>query len=59
VPVASGERFTALREFRDLLATGVVGIIQPEVLHAGGFIGMRKIAALAEAHDAVVAPHNA
>jgi len=59
VPVASGERFTVLREFRDLLATGVVGIIQPEVLHAGGFIGMRKIAALAEAYDAVLAPHNA
>ena len=59
VPVASGERFTTLAEFRALLATGVVDIIQPEVLHAGGVLGMRKIAGLAEAHEAWLAPHNA
>jgi galactonate dehydratase len=59
VPVATGERFTTLTEFRDLLATGVIDIIQPETLHAGGLIGGRKIAALAEANGAAVAPHNA
>jgi galactonate dehydratase len=59
VPVASGERFTTLTEFRELLATGVIDIIQPETLHAGGLIGGRKIAGLAEAHGAAVAPHNA
>ncbi|MCC6179128.1 MAG: mandelate racemase/muconate lactonizing enzyme family protein [Chloroflexi bacterium] len=59
VPVASGERFSTLAEFRDLLAPGVVGIIQPEMLHTGGFTGMRKIAGLAEAHGAWLAPHNA
>ncbi len=59
VPVASGERFTTLREFRDLLATGVIDIIQPETLHVGGFSGMQKIAGLAAAYEAFLAPHNA
>ena len=33
-------------------------IIQPDVCVCGGLSEMRKIAALAEAHDVVVAPHN-
>ena len=59
VPVASGERFTRKRDFARLLESGVVDIIQPELLAVGGVLGLSKVAALAEAFEAFVAPHNA
>ncbi len=57
-PVASGERLSELSAFAELLH-GPISIVQPEVLHVGGLLQMFKIAALAEAHGAFVAPHNA
>ena len=59
VPVAAGESFSALHQFAELLATGAVGILQPEPVHLGGLWRTRQAAALAEAGHAVVAPHNA
>jgi len=59
IPVASGERFHRLGDFAALLATGVVSILQPETLACGGLLGLLKVAALAEAAEAFVAPHNA
>jgi galactonate dehydratase len=59
VPVASGERFTTLGEFAALLHGKVVSIAQPEVLKIGGISRMMRAAAIAEAHEAFVAPHNA
>jgi L-alanine-DL-glutamate epimerase-like enolase superfamily enzyme len=45
-------------EFRDILAAGAADIIQPDLLLCGGLVEAKKIAAIAEAHYAVVAPHN-
>jgi len=59
VPVAVGERFTQLTEFAALLEGRAVHIIQPEPLQCGGVSGAMKAAALAEAHGAVVACHQA
>ncbi|MDB4893981.1 MAG: dehydratase [Firmicutes bacterium] len=59
IPVASGERFTSLEQFAALLAGKVVSIAQPEVLSIGGISRMVRAAAIAEAHEAFVAPHNA
>lgn len=59
VPVASGERFSRKRDFARLLASGAVDIVQPELLAVGGVLGLTKVAALAEAFEAFVAPHNA
>jgi galactonate dehydratase len=59
VPVATGESFTSLGQFADLLAHDVVHILQPEPLFLGGLWRTRQAAALADAHYAVVAPHNA
>lgn len=59
VPIATGESFTSLGQFADLLAHDVVQILQPEPLHLGGLWRTRQVASLAEAHLAVVAPHNA
>jgi galactonate dehydratase len=59
VPVATGERFSRLREFEELLAARVVDIVQPETLRVGGIMGARKAAAVAEAAEAFVALHQA
>lgn len=59
VPIASGERSTSLREISDLLAGKAISIVQPEVLLIGGISKMMKAAAIAEAHESFIAPHNA
>ncbi len=58
IPLASGECNYTKYEFRDLLAVQALDIIQPDVCVCGGLIEMKKIAAMAEAHCVVVAPHN-
>ena len=57
MPVALGERLFSRWDFRDVLATGVVDIIQPDPSHSGGITETRKIAAMAEAHDVALALH--
>ena len=59
VPIATGESFTSPAQFADLMAHDVVHIFQPEPLHLGGMWRTRQVAAMADAHLAVVAPHNA
>ncbi|MEF3306119.1 galactonate dehydratase [Paenibacillus sp. GYB003] len=56
-PIATGERMYTRWGFKELLAQGVVDIIQPDLSHAGGILETRKIAAMAEAFDVAVAPH--
>jgi len=56
-PIATGERIYTRWGFKELFKLGVVDIIQPDVSHAGGIWETRKIAAMAEAYDVVVAPH--
>jgi 2-dehydro-3-deoxyphosphogalactonate aldolase len=56
VPVAAGERAATKHEFARLLAAGV-DILQPNLGRAGGLLEGKKIAALAEAHGAQIAPH--
>ena len=58
VPVATGERLFTVFGFVDLLAQGGAAIVQPDVCHCGGINQLRKIAALAEAHYVMMAPHN-
>ena len=59
VPVATGESYTSLGQFADLLSHDVVHIVQPEPLSLGGLWRTRQVAGMADAHYAVVAPHNA
>jgi len=57
IPIATGERMFTRWDFKALLASGAVDIIQPDLSHAGGIWETRKIAAMAEAYDVAVAPH--
>ncbi|AVO38138.1 mandelate racemase/muconate lactonizing enzyme family protein [Pukyongiella litopenaei] len=57
IPVATGERLTTLAEFAAILRAGAAEILQPALGRAGGLWQARKIAALAEAAGAQLAPH--
>jgi galactonate dehydratase len=59
VRVVGGERATRLGEFAQLLESRVIDVVQPEILHCGGISGLMKVAALAEAYEGFLAPHNA
>ena len=56
-PIALGERLFSRWDFKDILATGAVDIIQPDPSHAGGITETRKIAFMAEAYDVALALH--
>lgn len=56
-PIATGERNYTRWGFKNMLHSGGVDIIQPDLSHAGGILEVRKIAAMAEAYDIAVAPH--
>lgn len=58
VPVATGERFINPMEFDDLLEHTHVRYIRPDMCVAGGLTAGKKIAALAEAKQVYVIPHN-
>jgi galactonate dehydratase len=58
VPLATGEMLYTRYEFNDLIQTGAVDIIQPDICLTGGIWEMKKIAAMAEANYMTVAPHN-
>ena len=56
IPIATGERLCGRHEFARVLRAGV-GILQPALGRVGGIWETRKIAAMAEAHYAQLAPH--
>lgn len=56
-PIALGERLFSRWDFKGVLASGAVDIVQPDPSHAGGITETRKIAAMAEAYDVAVALH--
>jgi galactonate dehydratase len=58
VPIATGETLYTKYAFRDILAAGAADILQPDLLICGGLLEAKKIAAMAEAHYATIAPHN-
>jgi galactonate dehydratase len=58
IPIATGERFTSLYQFQTLLTRNAVQYLRPDVCLCGGITGAKKVAAIAEAHDAWVVPHN-
>lgn len=59
IPIATGESFHTLGEFVELAKAGPIGFWQPEPAHLGGIGPTVQVAALAEAHDTVIAPHQA
>lgn len=58
LPLALGERAHSKWEFREMIEDELVNYIRPDVCHCGGITEMKKIAALAEAHQINLIPHN-
>ncbi|UCH73374.1 MAG: mandelate racemase/muconate lactonizing enzyme family protein [Rhodospirillales bacterium] len=57
IPVATGERLCTKYEFARVLETGAASILQPALGRVGGLMEAKKIAGMAEAHYAQIAPH--
>jgi L-alanine-DL-glutamate epimerase-like enolase superfamily enzyme len=57
-PICASETLGSRWAFRDLLETGVAGIIMMDLGWCGGLSEARKIAAMAEAWHLPVAPHD-
>ena len=57
VPIATGERLTTKYEFQRVLALGAASILQMDLGRSGGILEAKKIAGMAEAHYAQIAPH--
>jgi len=58
VPIATGERFTTIFEFQQLLENKGCAYVRPDLCLCGGVTGCKKVAALAEAQHVKVIPHN-
>ena len=57
IPVATGERLISKYEFADVLSKQAAAILQPALARVGGILEAKKIAGMAEAHYAQMAPH--
>ncbi len=57
-PIAAGETLSGLAPFRDLLVTDGAQVLIFDVGWVGGITEARKVAALAEAYERPVAPHD-
>lgn len=58
IPLAAGERMATIFGLRQLIEEELVDVVQPDTGRAGGITQMKKIAAMAEAHHIMMAPHS-
>ena len=58
LPIATGERFTSIFDFQNLLELNAADYIRPDLCLAAGISGCKKISAMAEAKHIKVIPHN-
>ena len=58
IPIATGERAHTIGDIREFVEAGVADIVQVDLTHFGGFAPMKHLAAWADAHYLLVAPHN-
>lgn len=57
IPIAVGESIYSPSHFREYLAAGAAGVVQPDAARVGGITPWLKVAHLAEAFNVKVAPH--
>jgi galactonate dehydratase len=58
IAIATGEHFSNRWEFRELVEGGGVDFLQPDICHGGGITELKRIAAFADMHFKLLAPHN-
>lgn len=57
IPISTGERLCTKYEFQRVLELGAASILQPDIGRVGGILETKKIASMAEAYYAQLAPH--
>jgi len=57
LPIATGERFYNIYQFKDLVDRKIVSLIRPDLSLAGGYTQCKKIAGMAEAAFVGIFPH--
>ena len=57
LPLATGERFYNIFQFKDLIDRKLVSLIRPDLSLAGGFTQVKKVAAIAEPAFIGIFPH--
>jgi galactonate dehydratase len=58
VRLATGERCYTRYHLQALLGTNDIGVLQPDIMHVGGILEAKKIAAIADAQYVPVSFHN-
>ncbi len=58
VRLATGERCYTKYHLQALLASNDIGVLQPDIIHVGGILEAKKIAAIADAQYVPVSYHN-
>ena len=56
--IAGSERLTSKFAFHNFFKAGAVDVAQPDIVYIGGITEMKKVAAIAELYQVVIAPHN-
>jgi len=57
IPIAGGEEEASLRQFRWMIETGVLQVVQPDLFYFGGMIRSLRVARMAEAASLECTPH--
>ncbi len=58
VPIATGERFINIKEYEQIIRRNAAQYLRPDVCAMGGITAAKKVAAIAEASDVLIIPHN-
>lgn len=58
LPVVTGEELYTKGEFREVFEKNAADILNPDVCNCGGILELKEIAAMAEPHFVIMAPHN-
>ena len=58
VPILTGEKLELAREFLPFLENGIVDLMQPDIIFAGGYTGSWRIAELCDMFHVPVTAHN-
>ncbi|MDX1003204.1 mandelate racemase/muconate lactonizing enzyme family protein [Sinorhizobium medicae] len=58
IPIALGERVYGRGGFRNVLDTGAVSIVMPDITNCGGMLEAVQIAGMADTYNVRVSPHN-
>lgn len=58
LPLVTGEALYGKAAFRPAFELGAADVINPDVANTGGILELKEIAAMAEAYQVAVSPHN-